>query len=124
MKSLFEFLNNKRLQNRWFKLALIYAAWTLPAILFASQTALSLKSAGRPISWFAAYCDQLVYCFIWASATPLIMYFARRYPIERPFVGSRLALHFGISLVISIAQRIVYSLYSFAFPIIPALRYR
>ena len=124
MDTIFELLNSPTAQKRWVKWLLIYVAWMVPAVLFASQMYVSWSSAGKPISWWIAYRDQLVYSWLWATATPLILHLARRFPIERPGAGRRLIFHLALSLVISILQRALYTAYSFAFPIMPTRAFK
>ena len=85
----------------WFRLALIWGAWTLVGLFFTSQifvqTAYMEK---RPLLGRVLFM-QMSICYLWALATPLVLWLARRFRIERQNWRSRILFHAfgGVALV-------------------------
>jgi signal transduction histidine kinase len=83
---------------------LILGAWTLLGFLFASQFYLAASRSGKPIEWYYALGLELSYAYLWAALTPLVLFLARRYRIER--VRARyVAFHLLASLLIGLLMR-------------------
>jgi two-component system LytT family sensor kinase len=70
-------------QRSWLKWILIGAGWTLFAFFFASEVAVNRAYLGRPVNFGRALTVWLVCAFLWFAATPLILWLARRFPLER-----------------------------------------
>ena len=85
----------------WFRLALIWGAWTLVGLFFTSQifvqTAYMEK---RPLLGRVLFM-QMSICYLWALATPLVLWLARRFRIERQNWRRRILFHAlgGVALV-------------------------
>ncbi len=85
----------------WFRLALIWGAWTLVGLFFTSQifvqTAYMEK---RPLLGRVLFM-QMSICYLWALATPLVLWLARRFRIERQNWRGRILFHAfgGVALV-------------------------
>ncbi len=47
----------------------------------------------EPMSWPESFRYEMSYAWLWALATPLILWMARRYRIERGHIGIRLLIH-------------------------------
>jgi len=90
------------LQKRWVRLALIWASWSIVAFFFASQVYTVYYKDEKPIPFRRALLVQGLICVLWALATPLVLWLARRFRIERNNWQRRVALHFLISLGLSI----------------------
>ena len=117
MNRLTEILQEDSIRGRWIRYALIFAVWSLPAILFTSQNYVVWKSAARPVPWLSIYRHQLFYCGLWAALTPVILYLAERYPIERDKRLRRISLHLGISCWFAATQQAFFSIFDLAFPL-------
>ena len=90
------------LRNRWVRLGLIWGAWVIVALFFATQIYTVYYKEEKPISFRRALLVQGLICFLWALATPLVLWLARRFRIERNNWRRRLPLHFLLSLGLSI----------------------
>lgn len=89
---------------------LIPAACALLGILFAAQQYL-LRGQGQwlgPITWKQAFLDQLSYWFLWAMLSLLILFFSRRFPVERPHRNRNLAIHLSTSFIIALLHLMLY----------------
>src|ERR1043165_9392784 len=115
-KSFFDVVTSGASWRRWL---IILPSWLVVAVLFASQTVVHYQSAGRPVSWWAAYQGSAIYCLIWAIFTPGILYLAERFPIERKRAASRLFSHLSISILIALIQQTVFTLYEIECPMLP-----
>jgi sensor histidine kinase YesM len=78
---------------------LVSAAWTGPAVLGAvNEIAQRKLGGGQPVSvpeLLFASGDWLLYAFL----TPAVFLVSQRWPLSRPHLASRAALHLGISLL-------------------------
>ena len=85
----------------WRRLALIWGIWTFIGIVFTFQGYFSSFRSERPIPLTQSLYVQMVWSYLWALATPLVLWFAARLPIERNnWIRSSL-LHLPISVVLS-----------------------
>jgi two-component system LytT family sensor kinase len=112
-----QLLTEESVRGRWFRYALIFAIWALPAILFTSQNYVVWKAAERPIGWLQIYWHQLFYCSLWAAITPVILHLAARYPIEKDKRLKRLLLHLGISCLFAVIQHAFFIFVDLGFPL-------
>jgi signal transduction histidine kinase len=94
--------SKKILHKRWVRLGLIWGAWVIVAFFFATQIYTVYYKEEKPISFRRALLVQGLICFLWALATPLVLWLARRFRIERNNWRRRVPLHFLISLGLSI----------------------
>ena len=86
---------------RWRRLALIWGIWTFIGIVFTFQGYFSSFRSERPIPLTQSAYVQMVWSYLWALATPLVLWFAARLPIEKNnWIRSSL-LHLPISVVLS-----------------------
>src|SRR6266404_2028065 len=98
------------LQRRWVRAVLIVAAWTVLASFLTSQMYLAYSRRDIPIRWERIFTVELLYAYIWAALTPLILWLARRYPIERWNWVRSLLVHLAASLFIGFATRVLHDL--------------
>jgi len=88
-------------RNRWRRLALIWGVWTFIGIVFTFQGYFSSFRSERPIPLKDSAYIQFVWSYMWALATPLVLWCAARLPIEKNnWIRSSL-LHLPISIVLS-----------------------
>lgn len=76
--------------SRW---GLGFLAWTVLALLSASQWAVAMGAEGRPFEWGGLITNRLVDWYSCAVFTPLFFWLARRYPIDRGRWLRHLPLH-------------------------------
>ncbi|HSB11939.1 MAG TPA: histidine kinase [Blastocatellia bacterium] len=103
----------KLFQRGWFRGALILAAWTGFAAFLSSQVYLAYSRSEMPVRYERVFLVELIYAYIWAGLTPCILWLARRVPIERTNWLHRGIVHFGASVVIGFATRVLHDLMFF-----------
>src|SRR6202166_1328415 len=84
-------------RTRWI---LILCAWTIVGLLFAVRRIVLVKVQGIPVSWEIAGALELVYWYVWAAYTPLVIGLAKRFPLT----GPRLVLHIAIHTITSLTM--------------------
>lgn len=103
------------LQRRSVRLGLIWGIWALAALFFATQVYMMYLKEERRIPFLRGFFLQGLSCAIWALATPLILWLARRFRIERNSWRRRVPFHFifGIILVSAmlVVDYVVYMIY-------------
>ena len=88
-------------QRRWVRLALVWGIWTFIGIVFTLQGYFTSYRSEKPVSFLDSLYLQMTWSYLWALATPLVLFAASRLPIERNnWVRSSL-LHIPISIVLS-----------------------
>lgn len=104
------------LSRRSVRYGLIFGIWTIVALFFSTQMYLMNYAERQPIRYAQSFLMQAWACYLWALATPLVLWLSRRFCIERSnwmrrvalhgifsmmFAGSLLAVHFiGYMLVV------------------------
>ncbi|HYC31178.1 MAG TPA: histidine kinase, partial [Gemmatimonadales bacterium] len=84
-------------RRRWQALAII-GAWTLVALVAASQRHYFLAGAGRPAPFTDSLWGALESCSIWAAFTPAILWLSRRLRIQRRDLWRSLLAHAGLGV--------------------------
>ena len=97
-------------QRRWVRLGIIWGIWTLVGLLFTSQLYFSRLNSERPMAWHKVLLAQLSGAYLWALATPLVLWLARRFPFERQHWLRNLLTHLCVSLPLIM---LIYSIYIF-----------
>lgn len=73
--------------------AVIVGVWTLVSLLAASQSYLASRSLGDEPQWGALLSQQLPAYLVWILLTPLVLFVARRFPLERGSLGRHVPVH-------------------------------
>jgi two-component system, LytTR family, sensor kinase len=81
---------------------LIWGIWTIVALFFSTQMYLMYYAENQPIRYAQNFLVQASACYLWALATPLILWLVRRYCIDRTNWLRRAALHLAISVTLVI----------------------
>src|SRR4030095_11706108 len=90
-------------RKRWARMALIWAIWTIIGLLFTLQYYFTSFRSERPIPFVDSLYVQMTWSYLWALATPLVLWLATKIPIERHnWVRSSL-IHLPLSIVLSVA---------------------
>ena len=84
-------------RTRWI---LILCAWTMVGLLFAVRRIVLVKVQGMHASWVAGALE-LVYWYVWAAYTPLVIGLAKRFPLTGPRFVPHIAIHTIASLVMA-----------------------
>ena len=93
-----------RLQRVWVKrlarLGIIWGMWTIAALFFSTQVFMMYYSERQPIPYARAFLVQGSACYLWALVTPLILWLARRFRIDRNQWLRKVVLHFLFSVAL------------------------
>jgi two-component system, LytTR family, sensor kinase len=90
------------LQRFWVRVSLVWGTWAIVAFFFATQIYTAYYKEQNPIPFRRALFMQGVACFLWALATPFVLWLARRFCIDRNNWLRRVPLHFLLALTLSI----------------------
>ncbi len=77
----------------WFRLAMIWGIWTLVGLFFTSQIFVSTIYMEKRPPLGSVLFMQMSICYLWALATPLVLWLARRFRIERQNWRGRILFH-------------------------------
>lgn len=97
-------------QRPWLKWILIGVGWAMFALFFASETVVSRAYAGRGLNFGVALEAWLICAFLWFAATPLVLWLARRFPLERHKWLSSVLIHLGAGAILSFSLLWLYVL--------------
>src|SRR5437899_10800125 len=79
----------------------ILCAWTLVGLLFAVRRIVVVKAQGRQVSWVIVGALELVYWYVWAACTQLVIGLAKRFPLTGPKFVAHIAIHIITSLMVA-----------------------
>src|SRR6266853_1064511 len=85
-------------RTRWI---LILCAWTIVGLLFAVRRIVLVKVQGSHVSWVIVGAPELVYWYVWAAYTPLVIGLAKRFPLTGPRFVPHIAIHTITSLMMA-----------------------
>ncbi len=90
--------------RRWGRLLIIWAIWTFIGLVFTLQYYFTTYRSEKPTPFFEALYLQLVWSYLFAFVTPLILWASTKLPIEKKnwVRSSLLHLIIGVSLSISV----------------------
>ena len=77
-------------------------------MLFALQAYMDNILAGRNRPYLQVWVPWLICSYLWAAATPLVLWLARRFPIERERLLRRVGVHLIVGSFVSALQLITY----------------
>jgi len=87
----------------------ILAAWTLFAFFFSSQIYLNIIYRGRSQPFSGILIPWLICGYLWAALTPVTLWLARRFPLEKEVIVRRVALHLLFGVLVSLLQLVAYN---------------
>ena len=90
-------------RRRWARLGLIWGIWTFIGFVFAFQGYFTSYRSERPMPFTESLYIQMSWAYLFALATPLVLWAAARLPIERSNWIRSALLHIPISIVLSVA---------------------
>jgi two-component system, LytTR family, sensor kinase len=61
----------------------VWCGWTALALFFAVSASLTYLSTGRDANWALSIRRSLLEWWLWALLTPIVVWLARRYPLDR-----------------------------------------
>ena len=83
---------------------IVFACWTMLALLFASQTLLYYAYAGNKVSSWRVIVPALADWYLWAALTPIIAWLARRAPIVSGRWRRALLVHVPASIAFAMLK--------------------
>jgi hypothetical protein len=75
------------------RFAALAGAWTAYGLLCAWETHYWYSLTARPLSWAESLRYELTYAWLWGAFTPLILWFCKRFRLERRVWPKNLAWH-------------------------------
>lgn len=90
----------RTLLKRLARLGIIWGMWTIVALFFSTQVFMMYYSERQPIPYTRAFLVQGSACALWALVTPLVLWLARRFRIDRNQWLRKVALHFLFSIAL------------------------
>jgi two-component system, LytTR family, sensor kinase len=97
----------QQFKRRAVKWAAIWAIWTLFGFFFASQFALQNQLSRNPVAFWRILSWQMVSGYVWFALSPLVLYLARRFPLEGGRWKKSLLVHLLASVVIALFQQVI-----------------
>jgi sensor histidine kinase YesM len=82
------------------RFGLIWGVWTIVTVFFSTQAYFTNWDPRRTMPYSQALISQASACYLWAFATPVVLWLAQRYRIERRNWLRRLLLHLLLSLAV------------------------
>ena len=90
-------------EQRWARLAFIWGVWTLVGLFFSSQIYFYFLRTEKPVSLARSLAWQMSATYVFALTTPLVLWLARRFRVERANWRRSLLAHFLAGTAISAA---------------------
>ncbi|HYO77176.1 MAG TPA: histidine kinase [Thermoanaerobaculia bacterium] len=101
-------------RRRRLQAAAILGAWTVIALLFAPQNYFANRFSPTPLPGWVVVVASAAIFYIWAAATPLVIWLARRFPFQRGRLARAVVIHivaaFLVALLVIVAVGAVQSL--------------
>ena len=89
-------------QRWWGRLAIIWGIWTFIGLVFTLQFYFAAYRSSRPMPFLDAAYMQMIWAYLFALATPLVLWAVTRMPIERENWVRNALLHIPISIVLGV----------------------
>jgi signal transduction histidine kinase len=92
------------MKNRMRAWLAVWTGWTVLALFFAVSTSLTYRSTGRPGNWTLTIERSLSEWWLWALLTPLVVWLARRFPLQGGRMARHAAVHAAAGVVIAVVK--------------------
>jgi two-component system, LytTR family, sensor kinase len=102
-------------RHRRYRWSLIFIIWTLFGLFLASQMYMDYSRRDVAFKWHKILFLELSYGYVWALLTPLILWLARRFRVERNHGRRSFAIHILASLFIGFTTRLIHDLLFYFF---------
>jgi two-component system LytT family sensor kinase len=100
----------RRSVRNWLAVA---GGWTALALFFAVSASLTYLSTGRAANWSLSIRRSLLEWWLWALLTPVVVWLARRYPLERRSAWRNVLVHAAAGAVLAVlkvaAERVLFA---------------
>ena len=90
-------------RKRWIRFALIFGIWTFIGVVFTLQGYFTSYRSERPMPFFESVYMQMTWAYLFALATPLVLWAAAHLPLDRQHWLRNALLHVPISIVLGVA---------------------
>ena len=101
------------MRRRVRNLLAIWCGWTALALFFAVSASLTYLSTGRAANWALSMRRSLVEWWLWALLTPIVVWLARRYPLDRRWPWRHVLIHLAAGTVLAFlkvtAERVLFA---------------
>lgn len=104
MDESYEIPKNSILLRPWGRRLLIFAAWTVPAVLFAILSHARLVAVGEESSVWIRLADHLAAWYIWAGFAPAITWLGRKFRVDREPRVRNISIHVFASLLVALVH--------------------
>jgi signal transduction histidine kinase len=88
--------------RRWGRLAIIWGLWTFIGLVFTLQGYFTSYRSERPVPFMESFYMQMIWAYVFALATPLVLWAVTRIPLERDNWVRSALLHLPISVVLAV----------------------
>jgi len=90
-------------RRRWPRILIIWGIWTIIGIVFTLQYYFTSFRSQRPVLFTDSLYLQMTWSYLWALATPLVLWLTTRIPIERHNWLRSSLIHLPLSILLSVA---------------------
>ncbi|KAA0229371.1 sensor histidine kinase [candidate division KSB1 bacterium] len=84
---------------------IVFSAWTLFGLFMTAQVYFVSLRFGEGMSWQQALFSEMVYAYIWAGLTPLVLKLGQRFRFEQGQLVKSLAVHIPAGILIAILHK-------------------
>src|ERR1700730_5127066 len=88
------------MSRRMFSMFSFWGIWTLCALITTTQLYIEHQDSGTPMNWGPTLIIETSRWYLWGLLTPLIIWLAKRVPVEREHLLSSLPLHIVASILL------------------------
>lgn len=92
------------------RIGLIFAVWTAYGLLCSWQSHYWFAFTSSPKSWLECLRSEVTYAYLWGIATPVVLWSANRFRLERPDWPRHLLAHGALLIVLVPLIKIAYDL--------------
>src|SRR3954466_7161380 len=94
-------------QSLWAHAVIIFAIWSIIGLLFSAQWYFAAFRSEEPVPWLRALYVQMSWGYLWALATPLILWLVHRFPIDKERWARSSAMHLLTSTLLAFIAGII-----------------
>jgi len=80
----------------------VWCGWTALGLFFAISASLTYRSTGHPANWFLSIARSLSEWWLWALLTPLVVWLAGRFPLDRRWPLRQALIHVAIGAAVAV----------------------
>jgi two-component system LytT family sensor kinase len=88
---------------------IILVGWTLFGLFMALQSYAIEAQAGAEVSWHLTLVREMIYAYLWALFTPIILWLSRKFRIERARTLPNVPVQIAASIIVAIVQKFLFS---------------